>query len=126
VSDVIIRIQGISLWAHHGMDASEKRNGGGFRLSLVATYPEPDSPRRDSVAGRPDYAAITDRAVSLFMRKRFRLIEPLAAGIAEELMRDFAGLSSITVTIRKLSPVIRHDLDHVEVEARRDRVPPCR
>jgi dihydroneopterin aldolase len=123
VSSVTIRIQGISLWAHHGMDASEKRDGGPFRLSIVATYREPVAAVRDAVAGRPDYAAITDRAVSLFLAKRFRLIEPLAAKIAEGLLKEFPALSGITVTIRKLSPVIRHDLDHVEVEVRRERAP---
>lgn len=119
--DVVIRIQGVSLWAHHGLDSSEEEHGGPFLVGFEAAYPEPSDPLRDSVESRPDYAAMTDLVVRTFLGPRFRLIEPLAAVIAETLLVDFPEITRVTVSIRKLRPVIEHVVDHVEVVASRTR-----
>lgn len=118
--DIIIRLARIALTGRHGCAPAEKKADAPFELDLALGYPEPAAPLKDDFAARPDYAAVALRAAALFRRRRFRLIEPLATMIAERLLAEFP-LSTVTVTIRKLEPVIALRLAHAEVEVSRRR-----
>ncbi len=121
MGDAVIRIEGLSLWGYHGLETKEAKEGGPFELTVEAAYPEPRKARRDTLEGRPDYAAIADRAVELFHARRYRLVEPLAALIAEALLDEFPLLTRATVTVRKLRPILRHPLRHADITVSRER-----
>jgi len=117
-NEVVIRIAHIALIGRHGCAPSEKKADAPFALDLELRYPEPAAPLKDDFTARPDYAVVALRAVALFKRRRYRLIEPLATMIAERLLAEFP-LSAVTVTVRKLKPVIDLRLAHAEVEVTR-------
>jgi dihydroneopterin aldolase len=119
-NDTIIRIARIALTGRHGCAPSEKKTDAPFEIDLELSYPEPPAPLKDDFTGRPDYAAVALRAAALFQSRRYQLIEPLATMIAERLLAEFP-LSAVTVTIRKLKPVIDLRLAHAEVEVTRER-----
>jgi len=125
VGEIVMRVEGIDVWGHHGCERCEETEGGPFAITLEARYPEPADPRADSFDGRPDYALLTERAAALFSAQRYRLIEPLAAVIAESLLDEFGDISAIRVTIRKLKPVIAMALAHAEVTVERRRTDGC-
>lgn len=116
-----LRVEGIALWGFHGCERCEETEGAPFRISLEALYPEPADALADDFAGRPDYALLAERAVAIFNQKRWKLIEPLAAVIAETLIAEFPPISRVTVSIRKLAPVIPLQLDHAEIKVTRVR-----
>lgn len=120
VHEIIIRVARIALTGRHGCERSEEETDAPFELDLELRYPAPPQPDRDDLAGRPDYALVVLRAAALFNERRFRLIEPLASIIADRLLAEFP-ISAVTVTIRKLKPVIALTLAHAEVSVTRRR-----
>lgn len=121
MNHVAVKLERISLWAHHGMEESEARNGGPFEIDVELAYPEPVNPTEDSIVGRPDYAAIAALVKETFLGRRFTVIEPLATLIAEKILDRFSMVREVAVAIRKLRPVMPILLDHVEVAVTRTR-----
>lgn len=121
MSDVLLRVEGIALWGYHGCERCEAEEGSPFRLGIEVAYPEPEAPLADTFDGRPDYAVLAERAVAVFTEERRRLVEPLAALIAETLLGEFPVVTRATVRIRKLAPVIPLRLDYSEVVVTRTR-----
>lgn len=121
MSEIILRVEAIALWGHHGCERCEVEKGGPFTVSLEAAYAEPADTRSDTFTDRPDYALMAERAAALFSEKRYQLVEPLGAVIAETLLEEFPSLTRLRVTIRKLEPVIALKLDYSEVSVERHR-----
>lgn len=119
--EVRLRVSSIALWGYHGCERCEAEEGAPFEIDLDATYPEPADALRDDFAGRPDYALMVERTVALFTGRRWQLVEPLASTIAEDLLAEFSPLVAVTVTIRKLAPVIPVRLAYAEIVVTRRR-----
>lgn len=119
--EVRLRVSSIALWGYHGCERCEAEEGAPFEIDLDAVYTEPADALRDDFSGRPDYALMVERTVALFTEHRWQLVEPLAASIADALLEEFPPLDSITVTIRKLAPVIPVRLAHAEIVVTRRR-----
>ncbi len=121
MAEAVLRVEGIALWGYHGCERSEETEGSPFRLSLEVAYPEPANALADDFDGRPDYATLAERAVALFNARRWKLVEPLAAVIAETLIAEFPPISRASITIRKMAPVIPLQLDYAAITVTRVR-----
>lgn len=120
-AETVIRLQDIEIWGYHGCKPDEASRGGPFLLSLVAVCQTSPRAEDDALEHRVDYAALADLAVAVFLEKRHALIEPVAERIAARALRRFPLVREITVSIKKLRPLMPHRLAFAEVAVTRTR-----
>ena len=120
-AETVIRVQDIELWGYHGCEPAEAAKGGPFLLSLVAVCQAPPRAEDDSLERRPDYAAMADLAVAVFREKRRALLEPVVERIAARILRRFPLILEITVSLKKLRPLMPQRLAFAEVAVTRTR-----
>jgi dihydroneopterin aldolase len=95
-----ITLEGIEVFAHHGVLPEEKERGQEFiidvRLDLSSV------PAADDIASTVDYARVASRVVEVSTGSTYDLIETLAAAIADDLL-SFAQVRAAMVTVKKPS-----------------------
>lgn len=100
---VVINIDRLRLFAHHGVMEQERRVGNEFEVTLRIKYPS-DVPR-DSIDATLNYAEAVD-VVREVMAEPAQLLEHVAWRISEALRRRFPAIEAIETAIVKLRPPI--------------------
>jgi dihydroneopterin aldolase len=116
-----IRVEGIAVFAHHGLLPEEERLGQRFYLGLEAELDLAPAGRADDMTLSVSYADLTAIAVSVATERRFKLIEALAETIAQEILAGFPAITAITVRVDKPSAPIPAVLDLAGVTITRRR-----
>jgi len=116
-----IRVEGIAVFARHGVLPEEEVLGQRFYLGLDAELDLAPAGRADDVALTVSYADLTALAVTIATERRFRLIEALAETIAGEILSRFPVIAAITVRVDKPSAPVPAVLDQVGVTITRRR-----
>jgi dihydroneopterin aldolase len=116
VRSVAIEIRGLSVFAYHGVHPEERENGQTFVLDIWLECPPTRADETDELADAVDYSAVCDRAVELATGGPYRLLERLAAIIADDLVERF-GVTHARVRVAKPEVPIRHRLGEVAVAA---------
>jgi dihydroneopterin aldolase len=95
---VKIELRGIEVFGHHGATEVEEREGQVF-LFDIALWPrtEPDA---DEIEQTVDYREVVAAVREVSDRRRVRLLETLAAALADELVGRFP-LERVKVRVRK-------------------------
>ncbi|MFH0900201.1 MAG: dihydroneopterin aldolase [Pseudomonadota bacterium] len=101
-SDSIL-VQGIEFEASHGYTASERRQTRRFRCTIEVEMDLSAAGRTDRVQDTADYRALCALVVEIGTQRVFRLIEALAAAIAEAIQQRHPG-SRVTVYVEKMAP----------------------
>jgi dihydroneopterin aldolase len=94
---VIVEVHGLELFGRHGVGDEERRTGQTFLLDVTL---EVDEPRDDSIESTVDYRRVRDLARSVSDGRSHRLLETLAAAIADALMTELA-VRRVRVRVRK-------------------------
>lgn len=95
-----IRLEGIEVFAHHGVLAEERANGQPF-LFDVALVPASDRAcDTDDLADAVDYGAVAQRVVAVAAGEPVDLLERLGELIAADLLAAFP-LARVEVAIHK-------------------------
>ena len=116
-----IRVEGIAVFARHGVLPEEEVLGQRFYLGLDAELDLAPAGRADDVALTVSYADLTALAVTIATERRFRLIEALAETIAGEILSRFPVIAAITVRVDKPSAPVPAILSQVGVTLTRRR-----
>lgn len=95
-----IHLRGLDLPARIGVPEEERASWQNLQLDLVLWTACRFEALADDLAGTPDYAAVAARARVLAAERPRRLIETLAAELAECLLAEFP-LVGVTVEVRK-------------------------
>ena len=77
--------------------------------------------RSDALADTVDYAPLVALVGRTVEGGTFRLLEGLAGTIAREALEADPRIDAVTVRVRKLAVPLDVDMDHAEVEVRRER-----
>jgi 7,8-dihydroneopterin aldolase/epimerase/oxygenase len=93
-----IELHGVEIFGYHGATEVEEREGQPF-LFDVALEPLRE-PEADDLEQTIDYRDVVACVREVSDRRRVRLLETLAAGVADELMARFA-LARVRVRVRK-------------------------
>ena len=110
-----IELRGVEVFGFHGATEAEEREGQTF-LFDVSLWPrqEPDA---DDIERTVDYREVAASVREVSDRQRARLLETLAAAVADELMGRFA-LARVRVRVRKpqaqLDPPVEYSAVTVE------------
>lgn len=110
-----IELRGIEVFGYHGATEAEEREGQIFLFDIALWLrTEPDA---DDIEQTADYREVAAAVREVSDRRRVRLLETLAAAIADELVGRFP-LERVKVRVRKphvqLDPPVEYSAVTVE------------
>lgn len=94
---MIIEVHGLELFARHGVNEDERRDGQSFLFDVTLEIAEP---REDSIDATVDYRRVRDIVEAVSDAQSHRLLETLAAAAADALLADLQ-LERVRVRVRK-------------------------
>jgi 7,8-dihydroneopterin aldolase/epimerase/oxygenase len=94
---VIVELVGLEVFGRHGVDDDEREQG---RVYLYDVALDVAEPRLDNLNATVDYRAVAACVREVSDGRQFRLIEALAAAVADELAMRFPA-TRIKVRVRK-------------------------
>jgi len=96
-------VRGLEFEASHGYTAAERRATRRFRVSLELRHPLRVPAQSDRLPDTIDYRRVCEIAVRIGTESTFRLLERLAARIAESIQEAYPR-ADVTVELEKLAP----------------------
>jgi dihydroneopterin aldolase len=117
VSD-IIRVEGLRVFAHHGVLAHERVLGQTFTIDVALEVDLAAAGASDELADTVDYGALTGALADVVRDERHDLIERLAQRLAETCLQD-RRIDAVTVTVHKPHAPVPAPVDDVSVTIRR-------
>lgn len=114
-----IKIQGLRLYAYHGVNPEEKVDGQMFFLDISCSLSLCVPCATDCVEDTVSYAKILKTARSAFLSEKFDLLETAAEAVAKAVLSAFGTIKEITVCVRKPQAPIQADFEYVAVEITR-------
>lgn len=100
MSDIEIKIKGISCFGYHGVFEHEKLNGQEFIVDLELKYEASKAIASDNLADTVDYGEIVKAVKQLVENTRRDLIEVLANDLADMLL-NFKLIKKVKVVLHK-------------------------
>jgi dihydroneopterin aldolase len=115
-----IALQGIDVYAHHGVHPAERELGQRFVIDVELWTDLSASADQDALRHALDYTAVHRSVCETAATTSFQLIEALALQICEGLLRGFP-VEKVSVRVQKPNPPIPNFLGQVSVTLERDR-----
>jgi 7,8-dihydroneopterin aldolase/epimerase/oxygenase len=115
-----VELRGLRVHAIHGVNEAERHAAQPFEIDIDLVLQTSDASRSDDLQDTADYSAAADIAMRVMASPPHRLLESLAAEIAEDLLSD-RHVRSVTVGIRKLRPPVAYDVGSTGVRVTRSR-----
>ena len=94
---MIVELIGLEVFGRHGVDDEERETGRTFLYDIALTVEEP---RDDRLEATVDYRAVAACVREVSDAGEYRLIEKLAAAVADELAARFSA-RRVQVRVRK-------------------------
>jgi dihydroneopterin aldolase len=116
-----IFVNGLALYAYHGIMQHEAKVGQSFRLDLVLTIDLADASRTDKLAHTVSYDMVVKLASEAFCAHRYRLVEAAAGAVAQEVLAHCPQVRAVAVTVHKPHAPIAATFDDVGVTIERAR-----
>ena len=118
MADQII-LKGIQFYAYHGVPDAEQATGHRYEVDLSLEADISAAAATDDVAQTIDYGAVAREVLDLGTGRQFRLIETLAAAIADQILESHPRVAAVTVRVKKLLPPIPGVVEYAAVEITR-------
>jgi len=110
-----IFLDGIRLYAFHGVLEQERRVGGWFTVSVRVQYDFSRAIETDNVNDTLNYADVL-QVVKREMEQPSQLLEHVAGRIARAVINEFPGVEAVKVTLVKQNPPMGANCDGAGVE----------
>lgn len=117
---VTIRLDGLSVYAHHGLVAEERSLGQRFEFDVEVDLPHCVACRTDEASDSVAYEGIAAVIVEVATNFRFSLMEALAEAVCMELLAEFP-ISRVRLSVAKTAPSIPHPVGRAMVVLERSR-----
>jgi dihydroneopterin aldolase len=114
---VTIEVRGLELFGHHGVLDNERRAGQRFLFDLWLEVPD-DAARSDRIEDAVDYREVVVAVRDVSDSSAFRLLEALAAAVADALLARFA-LERVRVRVRKPDAQLAEPVEYAAVSVER-------
>jgi dihydroneopterin aldolase len=115
-----ISLRGLRVFARHGVQDAERREGQEFVIDAVLWLDTGPAAAGDDLAKTVDYGALADRLASLAGEPAVQLIETLAQRLVDACLSEPA-VEEAEITVHKPHAPIAHRFDDVTVTVRRAR-----
>lgn len=119
-SPAVIRLRGLSVFAHHGMVAEERTLGQRFEFDVDVDVADCMACRTDTADDAIDYEAIASVVVEVATNFRFQLLEALAEAVCLELLAEFP-IDRVCLEVHKPAPSMPHQVARASVRLERTR-----
>ncbi|CAD2071966.1 dihydroneopterin aldolase [Phocicoccus pinnipedialis] len=116
-----IRVNGIKLYAYHGVLSAEREIGQYFLVDCVIHTDLRPAGQSDEVNDTINYADVYDVIEAEVIIEPVNLIEHLAEKIATAIFKGFAKAQKLEIKVTKPSPPIDGSYENVSVEIVRER-----
>ena len=117
-----IDLEGIRVFAHHGVYDNEKERGQVFLIDVHLAIDLRSAGSSDDLADTIHYGQLADEIVSRASNERWNLIERVAERTAELVLED-SRVTSVSVTVHKPEVTLPTPVAAVSVTVVRDRTP---
>lgn len=115
-----ITLQGMHFYGYHGCLPKEQKTGQPFHVDAVLYADLAEAGASDDLADTIDYSQVYQIVQEIVERRKYRLIERLAAVIADEIMARFP-VEGVGITVHKPQAPIGGPFDDVAVTVERRR-----
>lgn len=117
-----ILIDGLKIYAYHGVNPEEKAGGQNFILNITCEADLRVPSLSDDVDDTVSYSKVIKEATRIFLSEKDDLIECAARRVAVGILQKFEKLQSVTVLLKKPEAPVKADFNFVAVEitVRRD------
>ena len=116
-----IELQGIELFAYHGVLDHERRDGQRFFVDVELDYAEDSAAATDRIEDAIDYRDVVSAVAEVSDGRAHQLLEAFAGAVADALVARFP-VARARVRVRKPDVVLPRPVDHAAVIVER-RVP---
>lgn len=96
-----ITIDNLEIYAHHGLLEEETRLGQKFVISMKLFLDMINAGRCDDYSQTIDYAQVCEYVTEYSQNHTFKLIEALAENVARQLLKKYALLKAVEITVKK-------------------------
>ncbi|WP_300725013.1 dihydroneopterin aldolase [uncultured Bacteroides sp.] len=114
--DMNIQLNGLKLYAYHGVLPQENRVGAEYIINLKLTTDFSSAAEKDSLEDTINYAEVYE-AVKEEMLIPSQLLEHVAWRIARHLFSQFPDITEIKIALYKQNPPMGADCQQVGIEA---------
>lgn len=111
----IIRLNNITLFAHHGVAPQERELGQRFTLNVELVADLTAVARTDELSDAIDYEAVLHTVTAAFTGRACNLLEHAAWNVVRVLFKEFPA-EEIRIRVRKSGAGIDASLESAEVE----------
>jgi 7,8-dihydroneopterin aldolase/epimerase/oxygenase len=115
-----ICLQGLRVFARHGVRPHERRDGQEFIVDAVLWLDTRAAAASDDLSLTVDYGAVADRLVALASGPPVRLVETLAQRLADGCLSE-PGVEEVEITVHKPHAPLGHRFSDLTVTIWRER-----
>lgn len=113
-----IFLEQMEFFSHHGCFTEEQIIGNKFTVDIVLEADTARAEESDNLSDTLNYQEVYN-IVKTQMHLNSRLLEHVAARIANEIKKSFPTIAHLTVKVSKLNPPLGGKLEKVSVEVTR-------
>ena len=116
-----IRIEGLKVFAYHGVLEEESKTGQDFFINAVLKLSLQQAGTEDELKCSVSYAEVCADIAEVMRRNRFALIESCAEAISTELFRKYERIKELEIEVRKPHAPVNEEFESVSVKIFRKR-----
>ena len=116
-----VLLKNLGFYAYHGVAPEETKLGQKFFIDLELSVDLRPAGTSDEPAHTVCYLQVSQVVKKCVTGQTFQLIEALGEHIAHELLKKFARIQSVRITVKKPEAPIEGLFDYVGIELLRER-----
>ena len=116
-----IIIKGLKVFAYHGVNPEEKRDGQPFELDITLSMPLRRAGQTDDLNDTVSYAAAAKTALRVMTEASYDLLERAAQQVAEQLLMEYHDVEQVEILLKKPKAPVKADFDYMAVRISRKR-----
>jgi dihydroneopterin aldolase len=116
-----IIIKGLKIFAYHGVNPEEKRDGQSFELDVTLYASLLRAGETDDVNDTVSYAKAAKTVVRVMTGAKYNLLEKTAQMIAQQLLSDYPQVEKVDVLLKKPQAPVDMEFDYMAVMITRRR-----
>jgi dihydroneopterin aldolase len=116
-----IIIKGLRVFAYHGVNPEEKRDGQTFELDITLYASLLRAGQTDDVNDTVSYAKAVKTALHVMEEDKYDLLETVAQRIAEQLLAEYPQVEKVDVLLKKPQAPVKAIFEYMGVMITRQR-----
>lgn len=116
-----ILIRDLKIFAYHGVNPEEKRDGQNFVLDMDLYVNITKACHSDDVNDTVSYAKVIKTVTSVFTAEKYDLLEKAAQITADAVLEAYTDVARVDIILKKPEAPVKADFDWVGVNISRER-----